>query len=115
VVDANKKYYEHYSKFGKTIAKEVASKPEYEQPFFPDYVVDKTALNETIAEHMFRSGYYQSGELFTEEVNKRCGTEGVPFVNEEYKAKFKVLYLIVKEMREGVLSGAKAWAKEHLE
>ncbi len=56
VVNQNKTYYEHLSKYGKTLGKEFISKPEYEEPLFPDFKVDNALLNKTIAEHMYRSG-----------------------------------------------------------
>ncbi|TNV79496.1 hypothetical protein FGO68_gene3076 [Halteria grandinella] len=114
VINTNKTYYENLSKFGKFVAKEFPPKPEYEEPFFKDYIIDKSALNQTIAEHMFRSGFNQAGDTFTKEVIGQLGQEDEEqLVSEEFKAKFKTLNLIVKEMRNGVLSGAKAWAREH--
>ena len=65
IINANKNYYEHISKYGKVIGKEMISKPEYEEPLFRDYKLDKEALNQTIAEHMYRSGYFTSGEAFS--------------------------------------------------
>lgn len=66
IVNANKQYYEHLSKYGKAINKELVSKPEYEEPLFKDYVLDRPALNKAIAEHMYRSGFYSSGEVFSQ-------------------------------------------------
>lgn len=116
MVNANKQYYEHLSKYGKSIGKELVSKPEYEEPLFKDFVLDKHVLNQTIAEHMFRSGYYQSGEKFTQEVaNSTSLPSESSLVTEEFKAKFKALNLIVSEMRDGNFSAAKSWAREHQE
>lgn len=65
MVNHNKAYYEHISKYGKSVGKELISKPEYEEPMFKDFVLDKVALNNTIAEHMFRSGNFSAGEAFS--------------------------------------------------
>ena len=65
IINHNKTYYDHLSKYGKSIAKELISKPEYEQPLFKEFQLDKPVLNITIAEHMYRSGHYQAGEAFT--------------------------------------------------
>lgn len=67
IVNHNKNYYEHLSKYGKSVAKELVTKPEYEEPLFKDFVLDKPTLNKTIAEHMYRSGNYQAGEIFSKE------------------------------------------------
>ena len=69
VVNQNKVYYENISKYGKTIGKELESKPEYEEPLFKDWKLDKSVLNRVIAEHMYRSGNYNAAEAFTAEAN----------------------------------------------
>lgn len=43
-------------RYGKALGKEFISKPEYEEPLFPEFTVDNNLLNKTIAEHMYRSG-----------------------------------------------------------
>lgn len=45
IVNSNKNYYENLSKYGKAIGKELISKPEYEEPLYKDYVLDKPILN----------------------------------------------------------------------
>ena len=67
IVNSNKSYYEHISKYGKAVGKEFVSKPEYEEPLFKEFELDKQTLNKTIAEHMYRSGFFESGEAFSEE------------------------------------------------
>ncbi len=63
VINTNKVYFDHLSKYGKALGKEFVSKPEYEEPLFKEsYILDKATLNQTLAEHMFRSGYHKSGE-----------------------------------------------------
>ena len=69
VVNQNKAYYDHLSKYGKSLNKEFISKPEYEEPIYKDRTFDPQTLNLVVAEHMFRSGNYTSGEVFCEEAS----------------------------------------------
>jgi hypothetical protein len=46
IVNINKQYYEHLSKYGKVLGKDLASKPEYEEPMFPEtFTLDKPTLD----------------------------------------------------------------------
>ena len=59
IVNINKQYYEHLSKYGKALGKEFESKPEYEEAMFPEvFVLDKPTLNKALVEHMHRSGFF---------------------------------------------------------
>jgi hypothetical protein len=91
------------------------SKPEYEEPLFKDYQLDKPALNKVIAEHMFRSGYFTSGEAFSEETS--LPIEKIDSnLNEDLKNKFKNLNKIVSELRESrKVTLALHWARENSE
>ena len=100
IINSNKNYYEHISKYGKSLGKEMISKPEYEEPLFKDYQLDKAALNQTIAEHMCRSGYFTSGESFSEESRLQNEEESNAGINEDFKAKFRTLNKIVSELRD---------------
>lgn len=103
IVNHNKTYYEHLSKYGKNVGKELISKPEYEEPLFKDFVLDKPVLNKTIAEHMYRSGNYNAGEKFSQEAKIDMA--------DEFKDKFKELNTIVKELKDKNVSSALTWAK----
>lgn len=59
------------------------SKPEYEEPLFKEQKFDLNLLNIIIAEHMFRTGYYNSGEKF-------C-TEAKIDMSPEFKNQFREL------------------------
>lgn len=48
-------------------------------------------MNLTIAEHMYRSGHYQTGEIFSKEANVGMA--------EEFKNQFKELNEILKEIK----------------
>lgn len=103
IVNHNKTYYEHISKYGKSIGKELISKPEYEEPLFKDFVLDKPVLNKSIAEHMFRTGNYHAGETFSKEAQID--------MTDEFKDKFKELNTIVKELKDKNVESALTWAK----
>ncbi len=91
------------------------SKPEYEEPLFKDYQLDKPVLNKVIAEHMFRSGYFTSGEAFIEESSLPIENVDANF-NEDFKDKFKTLNQIVNELREArKVTLALAWARDNSE
>lgn len=95
IVNTNKVYYDHLSKYGKSIGSQLVNKPEYEEPLFKEWVVDKPVLHQTIAEHMYRTGAYQAGEAFTREAEVH--------LKEDFKLKFKELNAIVKELKSGQL------------
>lgn len=84
------------------VSKELISKPEYEEPLFKDFFLDKPLLNQTIAEHMYRSGCFLSGEIFSKEANIE--------MTEDFKNKFKELNAIVKELKEKKVTLALIWA-----
>jgi E3 ubiquitin-protein transferase RMND5 len=105
IVNTNKTYYDHLSKYGKSIGKELISKPEYEEPLFKDFVIDKTILNQIIAEHMYRSGSYQAGETFSKEAKIE--------MLDDFKNKFKELNTIVKDLKEYKVESALLWARDH--
>ena len=54
--------------------------------------MDETVLNTAIAEHMYRSGNFQTGEIFTTDANI--------LVLEEFKIKFKLLHEVVSLLRQ---------------
>lgn len=54
IINSNKTYYDHLSKYGKAVGKEFVSKPEYDEPMFKDFELDRPTLNLAIAEHMYR-------------------------------------------------------------
>lgn len=64
IINQNKVYYDHLSKYGKQIGNKFENKQEYEQPLFKEYELNKPALNQAIAEHMYRSGFYEAGDKF---------------------------------------------------
>ena len=64
VVATNKAYYELLSKLGKRVGAELASRPEYEEPLFEGFQADRAVVNQSIAEHMCRSGFFAAGEAF---------------------------------------------------
>lgn len=70
--------------------KEFESKQEYEEPLFKNRELDKGTLNVVIAEHMFRSGNYISGEMLCEEANIN--------MTNEFKNQFKELNFILKDL-----------------
>ena len=91
------------------------SKPEYEEPLFKDYQLDKPVLNKVIAEHMFRSGYFTSGEAFSDETSLPI-EQADAILNEDFKNKFKTLNKIVSELRESrKVTLALHWARENSE
>jgi len=118
IVNSNKTYYDHISKYGKSVSRDFISKPEYEEPMFADFTLDKPVLNKTIAEHMYRSGYFESGEAFTQEahveVNPGDHHHGDDQLTNEFKERFRLLNRIVSEFREGRdVKSALEWAKAH--
>ena len=61
---------------------------------FPEaFVLDKPTLNKALLEHMYRSGYCQSGELFQTEAKLQ------EEVSLEFKEKYKRLNMIQREMK----------------
>ncbi len=89
----------------------MVSKAEYEEPLFKDYQIDKPVLNKGIAEHMFRSGYFTSGEALNEESSLPLESVDASF-NEDFKNKFKNLNKIISELRESrKVTLALAWAR----
>lgn len=52
------------------------------------FTLDKPTLNKALVEHMYRSGYYASGEKFQSDAK----LEGE--VSLDFKAKFKLLNMI---------------------
>lgn len=117
IVNTNKTYYDHLSKFGKALGKEFQSKSEYEEPLFKDYNLDKEVLNKAISEHMYRAGYFASGEKFTEEAGineEESGNSMREEIVEEFKSKFKRLNMIIKEFRDFKrVKSAKQWATDN--
>jgi len=103
IVNTNKAYYEHISKYGKSVSKDLVSKPEYEEPLFSEFILDKPVLNQTIAEHMYRSGFFTSGETFSAESSLT--------LDDCFKEKFKVLNLILTDMRARSVTSALEWVK----
>ena len=89
------------------MSKDLVSKPEYEEPLFTDFTLDKPVLNQTIAEHMYRSGFYSSGETFSIESNVT--------LDESFKEKFKVLNIILTDLRARSVKSAIEWVKDNLE
>jgi hypothetical protein len=89
------------------VSKDLVSKPEYEEPLFTDFTLDKPVLNQTIAEHMYRSGFYSSGETFSIESNVT--------LDESFKEKFKVLNIILTDLRARSVKSALEWVKDNLE
>ena len=90
------------------------SKPEYEEPLFKEFELDKPTLNKTIAEHMYRSGFFESGEAFSEEAQIRLENDGENVLTEEFKARFRLLNKIVTEIRDvKEVSSALEWVREH--
>ena len=89
------------------MSKDLVSKPEYEEPLFTDFTLDKPVLNQTIAEHMYRSGFYSSGETFSIESNVT--------LDESFKEKFKVLNIILTDLRARSVKSALEWVKDNLE
>jgi len=89
------------------VSKDLVSKPEYEEPLFTDFTLDKPVLNQTIAEHMYRSGFYSSGETFSIESNVT--------LDESFKEKFKVLNIILTDLRARSVKSAIEWVKDNLE
>lgn len=118
IVSSNKTYYDHISKYGKSVAKELISIPEYEEPMFKDFTLEKPVLNKTIAEHMYRSGYFESAEAFSEEakveVEIDSGDSNSDFQNHEFKEKFRLLNRVISEFRDSKeIKLGLEWAKEN--
>jgi hypothetical protein len=107
VVNHNKTYYEHISKYGKSIGKELISKPEYEDAFFPDFALNNDILNQTIAEHMYRSGNFTAGEAFSLEANLS--------LSDSFKSRFLELNHIVRDLKLRQITSALTWAKTNEE
>eukprot|EP00347_Sterkiella_histriomuscorum_P014886 403359145 len=132
IINQNKVYYEHLSKYGKQIAKELTSKPEYEQPLFKEFQLNKPVLNQTIAEHMYRSGCYQAGEVFTQEAqidlnsnktDKQAKIKDDFFIDtltnasfEDFKLKYKILNEVVVSLHSQKSTAlAIEWAQQNKE
>lgn len=92
IVNTNKTYYDHLSKYGKKLGSDFVSKPEYEEPLFKHFQPDKAALNQTIAEHLYRSGFFEAGEAFRK--------EAAFAMSDDFKDQFRELNGIVKELRD---------------
>ena len=105
IIGHNKTYYEHLSKYGKLVAKEFISKPEYEEPLFKNIQFDKDLLNTAIAEHMYRSGNFDSGEVFSQESKIN--------MTDKFKEQFVELNHITKNLKEKNVENALKWAQHN--
>jgi len=69
-VNQNKDYYDRLSKQGKAIGGQFEpyqGTTDLHSLFFPDVDFDEQVLNQVIAEHIFREGNKESGEVFLRE------------------------------------------------
>ena len=105
MIALNKAYYEHLSKFGKSVSRDLPSTSAYESPMFPEWVLDKPLMNKVVAEHMYRTGCFGAGGVFTEEGR-------VDGISEEFKRRFRELRDIVEEMQDKRVDKALAWVRE---
>jgi hypothetical protein len=101
---AHKEYHNCLTKYGKSIDKSM--KTNQEDALLRDpWNIKQGVLNEIIAQHLFREGFFEVADIFEREANVK--------LSDKYKKSFLQMFEVIKKLDERDVSLALQWCKEH--